>query len=118
MADIIAKILRSKQDEKDTSHYESYRLPTEESLTVLVILQTIQKEIDPTLAFRNSLCNRGVCGSCFLKVNGKTVRGCKTLVSPGEEVTIEPVPNYPLIRDLVVDFGFKYYKNQRIEELV
>jgi succinate dehydrogenase / fumarate reductase iron-sulfur subunit len=104
MSKITAKILRSNPEKKDTPYYESYTLPTEEPLTVLVILQTIQKEIDPSLAYRNSICNRGVCGSCFLRVNGKTIRGCKTLINPGEEVTVEPVPNHPVVRDLVVNF--------------
>lgn len=46
---------------------------------------------------------RGVwCGRCGMMVNGKPVLACMTPVSPGE-VTIEPLKDFPVIRDLVVD---------------
>lgn len=105
MGEISIRILRSNQEVKSDSFFQEYKIFSEEPLSILVILKLIQKDIDPTLAFRNSVCNRGICGSCFVKANGKIVRGCKTLVYPGENIILEPVSNYPVIRDLVVDFG-------------
>jgi succinate dehydrogenase/fumarate reductase-like Fe-S protein len=46
-----------------------------------------------------------------MQINGKTARACETLVSPGDEVTLRPLPNRPIIRDLVVDFGRPHRTN-------
>jgi succinate dehydrogenase/fumarate reductase-like Fe-S protein len=38
---------------------------------------------------------------CLIKLNGKIVKGCETLVAPGAKVTIEPVNADKIVRDLV-----------------
>ncbi|MBI4317060.1 MAG: hypothetical protein HY675_01110 [Chloroflexi bacterium] len=82
-----------------------YKLGYEENMTVLRALERIYMEIDPSLAFRHYCCKIGVCGSCAVKVNGKSAFGCKTTIAPNEEVLIEPVGRRRTIRDLVVDFS-------------
>jgi succinate dehydrogenase/fumarate reductase-like Fe-S protein len=37
-------------------------------------------------------------------MNGKVVKGCTTPLETDSEVTIEPVENGTVVRDLVVDF--------------
>ena len=84
--------------------YQTYRVATDEPISAMTLMRLIHEQ-DPSFACRTPMCFKGVCGSCLLRLNGKNVRGCATLVSPGEEVTLEPHPAYPLIRDLVVDFS-------------
>ena len=44
-----------------------------------------------------------MCGTCAVRMNGREVLACWEAVEP--EMTIEPLRNLPLIRDLVVDRG-------------
>ena len=85
--------------------YRDYRVPLTESLTVLeALFHLIAHEEDPP-AFRRFKCNRGQCAGCVMTINGRTRRACTTRVRDG--MVLEPLYDYPVIRDLVVDFGTK-----------
>lgn len=105
MAKIVAKVFRFNPEADYAPRYDTYQIETETPMTIYRILKQIHENVDPTLAFRNYFCLAGRCGSCFVKANGKLVRGCQTRVDPGEEVVIEPQDGYPIIRDIVTDFG-------------
>lgn len=64
----------------------------------------IRNEQDPTLSFRYS-CREAVCGSCGMIINGQPELACRTMVdSLGSAViTLEPLPNLEIQKDLVVD---------------
>jgi len=83
-------------------HYEEYEVPYFDHMDVIDVLKYIQVNLDPTLAFRYS-CEEGKCGLCGLLVNDKAVLACKRVVQPVEKLRIEPLPNFPVLRDLVVD---------------
>jgi fumarate reductase iron-sulfur subunit len=73
---------------------------------VLDGLNHVKDKIDGTLAFRWS-CRMGVCGSCGMMVNGEPKLTCATFLqdyAPGP-VKVEPLRNFPVIRDLIVDIG-------------
>ena len=40
-----------------------------------------------------------------MMVNGKGMRTCSRVLHPGEKILLEPMKGFPIIRDLVVDFG-------------
>ena len=84
--------------------YQTYRVATADPISAMTLMRLIHEQ-DPSFACRTPMCFKGVCGSCLMRLNGRNVRGCATLVNPGDEVTLEPHPAYPLIRDLVVDFS-------------
>jgi fumarate reductase iron-sulfur subunit len=49
----------------------------------------------------------GICGSCGMTVNGDPKLSCETFLTdyaPGP-VRVEPLRNFPVIRDLVVEIG-------------
>ena len=104
---IVAKVFRFDPEKDYAPHYDKYEIETETPMTVHRILKHIQENVDPTLAIRSYYCLAGRCGGCFVKVNGKLVRGCQTRVDPGETITIDPQDGYPLIRDVVTDFGIE-----------
>ncbi len=83
-------------------HYEEYQVPAEEKMSVFNVVEYIQSSLDPSLAYYAS-CRIGKCLGCTLKVNGKLRLACTTLVEG--DLTLEPDPRYPLIRDLVVDLS-------------
>ena len=84
--------------------YRTYQVDTEEPISAMILMRLIHEQ-DPSFACRTPMCFKGVCGSCLVRLNGRNVRGCATLVRPGDEVTLEPHSAYALIRDLVVDFS-------------
>ncbi len=85
--------------------YETFRAPRRENQTVLDIVTWIQREADPTLAYRFA-CRVGVCGSCAMTVNGKPRWTCRTHVSKvasGGRLTIAPLRNLTVIKDLACE---------------
>ena len=61
---------------------------------------------DPSLAFRRS-CRSGICGSCGMHIGSRSRLACQTLVreivGDGESLSIEPLPGFRPLKDLVVD---------------
>ncbi len=96
-----------KRDEKPC--YRDYKLPVPKGMTILEALQFIKDNLDPTLSFR-AFCRSAICGSCAVKINGFPKLACKTQVLNEVEkfgtdiLTVEPIDNFPVIRDLIVDW--------------
>lgn len=95
---------------QDFEGYRSFLIDIQENATLLDILVKIKEEMDQSLSFR-SMCRAGVCGTCAIKVNGKAVLACSTKVSIfGEELVLEPIDKFVVIKDLVVDHDPIYSK--------
>lgn len=103
METIRALVFRHDPDRGGEPRYDEYVVEAAEETSVLVLLDRIQRELDPTLGFRAYCCGLQMCRSCLMKINRKKRLACITLVKPGEVVTIEPA-SFPErhIRDLVV----------------
>ncbi len=99
----IAIIFRYDPENDKEPRYQEYHVRLEEEISVLVLLERIQTEIDPTLSFRSYCCGLQMCGSCQMRIDHKRRFACLTLVRPGERITVEPV-TYPEghIKDLLV----------------
>jgi succinate dehydrogenase/fumarate reductase iron-sulfur protein len=92
-------------DPEQNKHYQSsYEVPVAKGTTLLEAFMHIKDRFDRTLTFRHS-CRMGVCGSCGVMVNGKPMLACYTQVLHLESnvLNIEPLPNLPVIKDLVVN---------------
>ncbi len=85
---------------------QKYWVRARQGMTVLDALVELQRGSDPTLAFRYA-CRVGMCGSCGMVINGRERWACRTLLSGLSRgaVTVRPLYNFPLIRDLVVDMA-------------
>lgn len=102
------RVLRFDPDRDDTPYYQDYTLDVPPGLTVLEALLRIQAEQDGSLAFRYS-CRGAVCGSCAMAINGQVGLACRTQVHRlgSDTIAVEPLPNLPWVKDLVVDMdGF------------
>ena len=99
------KILRydAKEPGKEP-FFQQYNVKIIPGLTVLSVLIRIRDEIDGTLSFRSS-CRSAVCGSCAMVINGKIDLACRTQAASfgTREIILEPLPNFEIIKDLVVD---------------
>jgi fumarate reductase iron-sulfur subunit len=91
---------------KRGSALQEFDVPRRPSQTVLDVVTYIQRALDPTLAYRFA-CRVGMCGSCAMTVNGVARWTCRTHVDAaignGSAITLEPLRNLPVIRDLVTD---------------
>jgi fumarate reductase iron-sulfur subunit len=95
--------------------YESYRVPQRESQTVLDVVTWVQRHLDPTLAYRFA-CRVGMCGSCAMTVNGRPRWTCRThvaAVARDGRLTVGPLENLPVIKDLATDMAPFFEKWQQ-----
>lgn len=103
--------------EKDKKPYmQDYKLDIAlcKGAMLLSALEAL-KEQDPTLSFRRS-CGEGVCGSDGVNINGKNGLACITpLVNLPDQVTVNPLPGFPVIRDLVVDMTQFYNQYEKAQ---
>jgi len=90
---------------QESGGYQMFEVPRLASQTVLDVVTFIQRELDPTLAYRYA-CRVGMCGSCAMTVNGRARWTCRTHVdnvAQGGRLEIAPLRNLPVVRDLVAD---------------
>ncbi|MEE8546926.1 MAG: succinate dehydrogenase/fumarate reductase iron-sulfur subunit [bacterium] len=85
---------------------QSYSVPYQRDWVILDALNYIKDHIDGTLSYRWS-CRMGVCGSCGMMVNGVPKLTCAVFLRDfyPQEIRIEPLVNFPIIRDLVIDMS-------------
>ena len=102
---VILKIFRYDPATDQTPSYKKYEITWHEGLLLLPAVKYVRDNIDETLAFRDYCCGCSWCMSCLMMVNGKGMRTCSRVVQPGERILLEPMKGFPIIRDLVVDFG-------------
>jgi len=92
--------------------FQEFEVPRFPSQTVLDVVTHIQRALDPTLAYRYA-CRVGMCGSCAMTVNGVPRWTCRTHVDRvvrNESLSIAPLRNLPVIRDLVTDMSVFFDK--------
>ena len=102
-ATLAVKIWRGGAD----GEFRTYAVPRRPAQTVLDVVTHIQKCVDPSLAYRFA-CRVGMCGSCAMTVNGRARWTCRThvdAVAGTSGLTIAPLAQLPVIRDLVVDMS-------------
>ncbi|MBF0590085.1 MAG: 2Fe-2S iron-sulfur cluster binding domain-containing protein, partial [Magnetococcales bacterium] len=122
----IFRIQRNERHESGRvkSRWQEYRVEAEPTTTVLTALNDIRDHQDGTLTFRQS-CRSAICGSCAMRISGRTRLACKTHVSavakPQQDpskpklVEVSPQLNQPVLKDLVVDIN-PFFK--RVHQIV
>ena len=84
--------------------FELHEVPFEPGQTVLDALRWIRIHRDPSLAIRFSCINANACKECMMQVDGKTVYACTARLE-AREMTVDPLPNKTLVRDLVTEIA-------------
>ncbi|MDW8045454.1 MAG: succinate dehydrogenase/fumarate reductase iron-sulfur subunit [Nitrososphaerota archaeon] len=105
------KLFRFDPSKDATPRYELYEVPYEKGDRVLDVLRYIHEELGVDVAFRYA-CRSRFCGTCGVLVNGKPILACWEEVLP--KMVIEPLPNFPIIKDLVIDRSFYDEKIQKV----
>ncbi len=101
---ITLQIARYRPEQDSSVTFDEHEVPCPKDWVVLDGLNHIKDHLDGTLSYRWS-CRMGICGSCGMTVNGEPKLTCATFLAdyaPGP-IRIEPLRNFPVIRDLIVD---------------
>jgi fumarate reductase iron-sulfur subunit len=103
---ITLRVARYHPEQQSELTFDDFDVPCPKDWVVLDGLNHIKDRLDGTLSYRWS-CRMGICGSCGMTVNGEPKLTCATFLAdyaPGP-VRVEPLRNFPIIRDLIVDIG-------------
>ncbi len=88
------------------THWQDFTVQVAQKAYVLDALEAASAQ-DSTLLYRHA-CHHASCGSCGLRVNGRERLACITPVAEVMNskgmIRLEPLRNFPLIGDLLVDF--------------
>ena len=96
---------------------QDFEVPQQPSQTILDVVTWIQRNLDTSLSYRFA-CRVGMCGSCAMMVNGIPRWTCRTHVNKvirDGRITIEPLRNLPVIRDLACDMSEFFEKWKRAQ---
>lgn len=99
-------VTRYCPEEESAPTTQTYEIPYQDDMVVLDALNYIKDHLDGSLSYRWS-CRMGVCGSCGMNVNGTPKLTCATFLKEygSSKIRVEPLANFPIIRDLVVDMS-------------
>lgn len=110
------RIYRYDPETDDEGRFQEYRVEAEPTERILDCLNRIRWEQDPTLSMRMS-CAHGVCGSDGMRIDGTCTLACQRMVReyPEDPITVEPLPNFRVVRDLVVDLDGFFEKYRTVK---
>ena len=113
------------EDDKRGAYWETFDVELDPTLSVLDGLLQAKNDEDGTIAVRCS-CRAAICGSCGVKINGQSTLACKTQLGEAAEeardrpardepveITVEPMGNMPVIKDLVTDMESTHWTKFR-----
>jgi succinate dehydrogenase iron-sulfur subunit len=113
---IMLEVQRYRPHQESSLTFQQYEVPYREDWVVLDALNYIKDKVDGTLTYRWS-CRMGVCGSCGMMINDDAKLACAAFLKnyhPGP-IRVEPLYNFPVIRDLVVNFDDFLYKLHKLK---
>ena len=112
------KVFRFNADKDYLPYYEDYSMDVTSEEVVLDILNRIKWDHDGSFSYRRS-CRHGICGTCAIKVNGRSTLACKESMTEmikvfGNELTIEPLSKKRAIKDMIIDKADFWEKHEQV----
>lgn len=125
---VIFKIKRCDGPGKP-NRWESFKVPVEDGANVISSLNWIAANPITTSGTKttpvvwDSGCLEEVCGACTMVINGRVRQSCSCLIDEyapleGDEVMLEPMSKFPVIRDLWVDRARVFHNLTRVKAWV
>lgn len=99
----LVKVKRQKSfDEKP--YIEEYEIDVEGHVSVATVLKELNDNNNANISWEAGCMNRK-CGACAMVINGRPSLACSTFVNElkGNEIVIEPLSKFPVVKDLIVD---------------
>jgi succinate dehydrogenase / fumarate reductase iron-sulfur subunit len=115
--------VRRTDPERGDRGFSRYEVDAPENVTLLDALIHVREYEDGTLALRCS-CRSAICGSCAMRVDGRARLACRAKVvaltrgDQSHEITVEPMGNMPVIKDLVTDMEMFWSKVRQVEPYI
>jgi len=104
MLSTVATLKIWRGETRESGRFDTYEVPFEPGQSVLDGLRWLRIHKDPTLAMRFSCINANACKECMIQLDGETVYACTARLAP-RQMTLIPLPNKKLIRDLVTEIA-------------
>lgn len=111
------------------SYWERHQVNYEENMNVISVLQriasnasTVEGQTVSPVAW-DCGCLEEVCGSCTMVINGRVRQSCSALVDRlleenGNEIELQPMSKFPVVRDLQVDRSRLFRGLERVKAWV
>src|SRR5512142_378635 len=100
-----------RQKGTEPSHFDTFQLEVSPDEYVLDAVERIWAFHDRSLVYRHA-CHHSTCGACGMRVNGVEKLTCITTIRSvthnGGTLKVEPMRNFPVVSDLVVDMSHFY----------
>lgn len=93
-------VFRYDPERDKAPYYETHEVPFSPGRFVLDVANYIYENIDGSFTFQHS-CRNSHCGICGIRINGKPGLMCREFAT--QEMTLEPLDNMNVIRDLMID---------------
>jgi succinate dehydrogenase / fumarate reductase iron-sulfur subunit len=133
MPEYTLRIRRYDPGSDEGAHWDDHTVEMPGTQSVLDAILAVRDERDGSIGIRCS-CQQAICGSCGVRMNGKPGLACNTHLEKasarshgtgwnppddgqqrGDLITVEPMGNMPVIRDLIVDMDAVHWKKiQRV----
>lgn len=108
-----------RQKDQTPSYLQEFTLEVDPDEYLLDSIERIWAFEDRSLTFRHA-CHHSVCGACGMRVDGVEKLTCITLVgdvtTDGGAVKVEPLRNFPVVSDLVVDMSNLYAMMEVVDD--
>src|ERR671922_378067 len=116
--DYTLKIRRFDPESGDPAFWHDYSVELDPERSVLDGILQVKDREDASIGIRCS-CRAAICGSCGVRINGKSALACNTRIGEAAEkardgvITVEPMGNMPVVKDLVTDMEAVHWKKVR-----
>src|SRR3954464_363146 len=116
------RVRRFDPESGDAPYWQEFDVDLEPERSGLDGILQAKGNEDGSLAIRCS-CQAAICGSCGVKINGKSSLACNTKLAtatessrdPDGRIVVEAMGNMPVIKDLIVDMDAVHWKKvQRV----
>ncbi len=114
------KVRRYDPESGEPAYWQDFRVELDPERSVLDGILQVRNDEDASLAIRCS-CRAAICGSCGVRINGQSRLACNTRLSDAareardDAITVEPMGNMPVLKDLIVDMDAVHWKKvQRV----
>src|SRR5881227_2863947 len=122
MTDFTLAVRRFDPESGRPAYWQDFTVDLEPERSVLDAILRAKYDEDGSLSIRCS-CQAAICGSCGVRINGKSKLACNTKLGDAREasqqgdgaIVVEPMGNMPVIKDLIVDMDAVHWKKvQRV----
>jgi succinate dehydrogenase / fumarate reductase iron-sulfur subunit len=120
MPDYTLRIRRYDPESGNPPYWADFGVDLEGHRSVLDGILDVKDREDGSVGIRCS-CQAAICGSCGVRINGQAKLACNTKLRDAQEkarggaITVEPMGNMPVLKDLIVNMDAVHWKKvQRV----